>query len=247
MKLATLIIALTLAGTALAQTPTGTVDLLWQANTYTPPWYRGHSLPTAGSVVKVVALPHIKVGGGLPAQAGEASARDLIFRWQKDGRDVPSVSGAGQDTLSYIVDSGGNTIAVAVLNRTGTLLAARRLTLLASEPKVVLYEEDPLAGTAYWQAVATTTLLAEPELTVRAEPYFFTRAAVEAGRLNYEWKLNGKKIITDAANTQLLTFAAPAEGGGENTIELAVSNLANALQSAKTKLLLKFNQQNFSF
>ncbi len=232
-----MILGFSLAGVAFAQT-TGSVDLLWQADTYLPSWYQGHSLPSAGSVVKVVAIPHIAAG------KGEMATSELSFQWQKDGRDIGSASGAGQNTLSYIADLGGNTVAVAVENRTGALLAANRLILAASAPKLVLYEDDPLQGTVFWRALASSTPLVKSELTVRVEPYFFTRAAVAGRQVSYQWSRNGKAVASGEA---VITFTVPNEGRGENLIEVAMENLTNALQSAKTTLLLNFNQPNFNF
>lgn len=60
------------------------VDILWQAETYTPPFYQGYARPSFGSDLKLFAIPHIK------DSLGNTIAKDkLIFNWQKDGKNLP--------------------------------------------------------------------------------------------------------------------------------------------------------------
>ena len=62
-----LALALSLGATAGAQTANH-IDLFWEADTYTPPFYRGHSQVSAESEVEVVADAYIydRTGKKLP-------------------------------------------------------------------------------------------------------------------------------------------------------------------------------------
>lgn len=209
----------------------GTVDLLWSADTYTPPFYRGRALPTAHSQVTVVAMPNF------------GAVENLNFTWTKDGRNIGSASGRGKNVLVYTSDAAGvaNDIRVSVDDTDA------QLVLPVVAPRLVIYESDALQGINYEQSVDANYNLVAPEATFLAEPYYFSRASVEDNRVEFDWRLNGKKVITDLSDQRLATFAAPEEGSGENTITIGAKNLANTLQLASAKFLIKFNQQDFSF
>ena len=108
----------------------------------------------------------------------------------------------------------------------------------------VFYRDDPLGGTLFNQALNGSYTLAAPEVTLRAVPFFFTLADVTAKRLSYNWQMNQSKVITDASDQQLATFAPPAEGSGANTITVSAENLASIFQTAKNNLKLSFGQAN---
>src|SRR5262245_18430252 len=74
-----------------AQPPLGTVDLLWQGEVYTPPFYLGRALWSGQSRLTVVAVPHV----------GSSAANSLVYRWTRDGEVLGNASGVGKRTLSF--------------------------------------------------------------------------------------------------------------------------------------------------
>src|SRR3989344_8002173 len=58
-----------------AQTTGNTVDLLWEGETYTPTFYAGRSLPSAGSLVRAVAMPNVI------QNRQRLSSSQLVFKW----------------------------------------------------------------------------------------------------------------------------------------------------------------------
>src|SRR3990167_4013379 len=90
-----LTLALLAGNQALAQN-TNQVNLLWEANTYTPPFYRGHSAVTPGSEVTVVADAYLYDGRG-----NKLDDASLNFDWRKDNRAISSASGLGGKTLVF--------------------------------------------------------------------------------------------------------------------------------------------------
>src|SRR3989344_8291471 len=69
------------------------VDLLWEADSYVPPFYRCRALPSSGSNVRVAALPHIPNASGT-----EISASELTYTWRKDNQILESFSGKGKSS-----------------------------------------------------------------------------------------------------------------------------------------------------
>ena len=73
------------------------ISLIYEANTYTPPFYKGKALPSSESVVTLLALPRFIKNNGTPI-----SSKDLIFTWKKEGVVDGANSGLGKDTYVFI-------------------------------------------------------------------------------------------------------------------------------------------------
>lgn len=203
------------------------VDLVWEAQTSVPPLYHGKAQPSAGSQVKVSALPLATGQNGV-----RLKITDFDYQWSKNGEPLPGVGGSGQNILNYLVGANENQTTIAV---TATALADRNLVLRQEinipvlKPKLVYYEKDPLWGTLYHLALPAEYELKKPELTVLVEPFFFNSGQKAMG-LEYLWKLNGQRIISDESNPHTVTFTAPANSlSGKNIVETSVKAITNQL------------------
>ena len=89
------------------QSPTGTlretkiidpseVDLLWQGEVYTPPFYSGKTLWPRQGKITIVAIPHVTATGG-----GELDPSNLVYKWSKDGVVLGQSSGFGKNSISF--------------------------------------------------------------------------------------------------------------------------------------------------
>ncbi|MEK7650795.1 MAG: hypothetical protein AAB364_02935 [Patescibacteria group bacterium] len=233
------LLALIFASFALTTQATGAeINLIWNAETYTPPFFLGHSAATPGSSVRVAALA-----------PGAGATSQLQFRWWRNGQFLTQASGTGRDVLTFTADDNGeSTITLRLNNTSGELLAEKTLTIPASQPRLVIYENNPLTGISYSQAIGTGLTLAKPELALLAEPYYFSRADVANKKLNYAWQLNSQKLTTSADDGRAVTFGLPSEGGaGENTVTLSAESLSNLLQAAKRTFIIKFGGSSFNF
>ena len=147
-----------------------TVDLLWEGETYVPTFYAGRPLPTAGNLVRVVAMPMVTQNGQ------RLRVERLIFQWVKDFNPIQSASGLGKNVLEYRADQGGGSsiVNVAVLTTQGERLAEDRVIITPTKPKVVLYRETPLTNPSRARGLAGVTPIGSTETTLVAEPFFFS-------------------------------------------------------------------------
>ena len=44
------------------------IDMLWEADTITPPWYKGRALSSSGSYITAMAIPHIGTDAAKPLE-----------------------------------------------------------------------------------------------------------------------------------------------------------------------------------
>ncbi len=222
---------------------TNQVDLLWEADTYRPPFYRGHSQASPESEVKVVADAHFYNSRGVAIADSQ-----LDFQWEKDARRISSFSGPGGRELVFTADVAGlaHEIKVTITSPDGTSLT-RKILIPVDEPQIRLYEDNPLIGTIYGRAIAEPLVLNQSEITLIAEPYFFSADQIKAKRLQFAWFLNNKATTLDQARPNRIILLTPENNAGENKLQLNISSLDKILQEASASLTIKFNQANFNF
>jgi hypothetical protein len=71
------------------------VDILWQANTYTPPFYKGKALFTPESNVTFIALFNIIIGGK------RVDPSDVVYKWKVNRTVDGANSGFGKNSYNY--------------------------------------------------------------------------------------------------------------------------------------------------
>lgn len=223
-----------------ATTKAAEIDLLWSADTYMPPFFQGHSAATPGSTVRVAAL----------APSGAGATGRWQFRWWRNGQFLTQASGAGRDLLTFTVDDNNREekIVLRLNDQNGQLLTEKTLSIPIGQPRLVLYENSPLTGINYAQAIGAGYTLVKPELALLAEPYYFSRGDAAGKRLEYAWQLNDRKLTANANDGRSVTFGLPSSGGaGENLVTLSVENPNNILQTARRAFNIKFGGASFSF
>jgi hypothetical protein len=203
------------------------VDILWEALNYTPANYKGKSLATSGSLIRITALPYFP----------ESSSK-LIYEWQIDYKNLPDVSGMGKN--SFVFKSADiynkNKIGLTVSNYNRSIVAQKSIDIEILAPKLVFYEESPLEGVKYNKALTGDIQMEQGEIIIRAEPYFFSLGDLE--KISYEWMMNGEKIIPEEF-TNVLSLRK-GETSGRSLIELKASNPSNVLQYADNSLGINY-------
>lgn len=168
-----------------------TID--WEADTYTPPFYRGKALPSPRAGLRLVST----------IQGTSLSPANFVYQWKKNGLVLPEVSGYGASavTIPQAFDQGSNTIIeVTAAPLDGSFSTKKSITIAATNPQPLLYQELPLHGVAYQAALGANVATASNEFTAHVEPYFAPLADWIAGKILYRWTANGAPLSTGAAS-----------------------------------------------
>lgn len=203
------------------------VDILWEALTYTPSAYKGKALPSSESTVRITAAPHFSV---LPSK--------LIYEWKVDYKNMPSLSGTGKQSFVLKMPENFNSVKVSVnvSNYNKTITAEESVSISSGKPKILFYEDNQLEGARYNKALAQEIQLNDSEITIKAEPYFFSRKDLEY--LSYSWSINNQKAETEKFPNSI--FLKKGEGSGVSVIGLKIENTLNILQFAENFLRINF-------
>ncbi|OGF63508.1 hypothetical protein A2926_02490 [Candidatus Giovannonibacteria bacterium RIFCSPLOWO2_01_FULL_44_40] len=214
------------------------IDFVVHSATYVPQFYRGAALPTPGSVVEVIAVPHLFRGGS------RISQQNLIYEWSLDGKPVLSQSGGGRNKLALkLADVGGSSYLVTLKINTldGVVFTQKSARIKTYEPEILFYETNALTGLKP-QAILSFFGLAGSSFSILAEPFFFDLNSLK--RSEVRWSANGEKIALTAEpkNPRLLELTAPSGAESQTNFSLKIEDKEHIFQSAEAGLMVKASQ-----
>ncbi len=213
------------------------INLVWEADTTIPPLYKGKALYSAGSSYKVVAFPTVYSG------SSRISPNALSYQWSHAGDSVPDQSGLGRYVFAGQGDQLQASEEVSVDVYYGTAkVGSATLSIPVTAPKIVLYERDALRGAIYDAAMPQAISLQANEITLQAEPYYFSMAAKNAGTLSYVWTLNGESVSGPDTARGVLTLRQSGSGAGSAAVGVTMQNTNpdQFVQTAQTALQIVF-------
>lgn len=213
------------------------VDILWEADTYTPPFYKGKALATSQSYIKVLGVPSFvdKTGSAI-------SSDNLIYFWKKTYTPNPNDSGVGRNTYFYraAYTFNDDTIETTVSSPDNGLSINKKTKISILEPKIVFYERKPLEGVRYENSLLGNFTIKEQEVTLRAEPYFFSLITANNNGAAFTWQLDRKNLDVSPDRKSEFTLRKPESGSGHAGISIKISNTGYDLQSASKNMTLSY-------
>jgi hypothetical protein len=115
-------------------------------------------------------------------------------------------------------------------------------TIPTSNPKLMFYEQAPLLGIQFDQALSGVKNKSGNEVVIRAVPYFFSTDNYLNNELIYTWRINGNNVATgmDAMNMTI-----PKQGKGAETynIGLRIQNPKRILQEGNAQAGISFDAE----
>ena len=218
-------------------------DIIWEADTYVPPFYKGKALAIARSAVKIVALPDFYSGGK------QINPKDLVYVWRDNNKDAPFTdsSGYGKNVLSLSMSQilRDTNISVETSSRAKSIRSQQNIILAPQNTRLLFYESNPVEGIIYEKAISGTFNLTREDFSVKAEPYFFSNKSRSGGNLSYGWFLGGKKITPDSS--EQITLKQTGNSSGVSSLSLTIENLTNIFEQASKSFTLNFKKESLSF
>lgn len=204
------------------------IDLLWESDSYVPPFYEGRALPSAGTVLRLQAAPHFRSPGG-----GELPASGLTYTWRRNDEVIASVSGRGKFTATIPAPAlfGVDVISVEAASFDGAFSGEASARIPSTEPTLALYENHPLFGILYNRALGGETLIPDSEMTFAAIPYFAEARSPNDRALNWSWRVNGEGVAGDQRRPSELTVSAQ-NSNGFALLSLELMHLTNVFLQA---------------
>lgn len=199
------------------------IDLLVDSDSYTPPFYTGRALPSPGTDIMLQAIPWLRDANGSPIASSK-----LRFTWKRNNQVVGSVSGIGRSSAVLASPNlfATDIIEVDVASLDGSVAGSASVILPSTEPQLVLYENHPLFGFEYYNALAAKNPISENEMTFAVVPYFAQASGPNDPNLEYQWTVNGNPVKGNAADQSEITISA-VNSNGDATIGLSMTHATN--------------------
>jgi hypothetical protein len=213
------------------------VDLIIEPKSYVPPFYKGATLFANQGTVRIIAIPQIIIGGE------KVDSKNLMFRWQKNGNILASNSGTGLNilTLESSIPARDLNIELDILNSSGKTIAETSKILSADDPKVLFYENNPLYGILFNEAIVENYYLGQKEeLDIVAEPYFFDILNNSENGSTYNWSLNGNSVSSSGKPNELLLRQANTSLKGSASVSVDVNGLVKIFQFTSNNFNVNF-------
>ena len=217
------------------------IDMLWEAQTYTPPFYKGKAIPTFKSLVKVTAIPRY----------GKASSepRQFMYSW-KYNRTLTVGQGLGRNSALIKMGYADTPVPVSVdVSLPGDEWAGQRTdNIRGGEAVVRFYEQAPLLGINFNKALGKEVTGSGNQFTIKAVPYFFSKEDVDEGVLIYTWRLGNSNVVPGLDPTLLLVSK---KGTDEEQLRaqqfkatLRVQTTRHLLQDGQTVTTISLPEEN---
>lgn len=212
------------------------VDLLWEALTYTPAWYKGKSMPIFKSQLKFSAIPFL-------FSKGEKISPDaLVYEWSLNGKKDIAKSGLGKKYFIFPVNRvGDGIIVIAKISNLDKSVNHEKIFVFSDAeqgPKINLYADDLAEGLQTNRLIKNSLDLKKGDVRLRAEPFFFSGAPQNT--IAYEWFLNGKQMASSGFSN--IAALRVGTGNGTATLEASVKNTLSITQFARETLRIVFGE-----
>lgn len=174
-----------------------TVDILWQADTYVPPFYKGKALPSHKSNIITFAIPEFP----------GVDPKKVHYRWSVDRTTYVGI-GTGVTSAKILAtwEKSPTNLAVEAKSPDGLYRATHRVSPVSVRPEIYFYEDSPLSGTRFGRALSGSISVDAPEYTLTAAPYFFSRTNRLLGHLVFEWYIDNRRVRLERDTTERITI-----------------------------------------
>lgn len=208
------------------------LEIVWEANTYTPPFYVGRPLPNGESAITILAVPNVVQGGS------RVSASNMVYRWYVGSSQSPYRSGYGVNTVTVTPPQFENTFFVRVVaeTRDGSVRAEGTTQIVVTRPRVAIYERAPLLGIRFDQATMAETTLSDDEKTFVAFPLYVNNLDIP----DYTWTVGGREATQTGRTERELTLRRENDAGGQVRVSFVLKNVAALFEEAQESFLLNF-------
>jgi hypothetical protein len=202
------------------------IDMLWEANTYTPYQYKGKALITPLSSVKITAIPHIFYGGR------RLSKNELFFDWFLNDNWIKEKSGKGRNSFivkSPILYTKKTSIKVWVSDASKTFKKIETITISNNHPKILIYQYD-----SFRKTISRVEVLAGEKKEFIAEPYFIPKESFK--NITYRWIMNGGELKNEKP-FNILNFKSDIDMRGNAFINVNIK-FNDLLESIKKSFVI---------
>ena len=218
------------------------VEIIEQADSFTPPFYKGKALASTEGGVTLIALPLFITSSGR-----KVSSEEVIFKWKRNGSVLFDESGLGRNFITVKVPYIKEAVVKFEVEATSpehNLIARGTHFLQPENPQIIFYENNPLLGLIFNKALTGTRLLSKDEVVITAYPFFFDEGVINDQNTNFRWSINGRTTNPTERKRNSITLRRPEGASGISIISLSIENTKRIFESASQSLRIDLGNSN---
>lgn len=200
-----------------------TMNLIWEAQTAVPPFYKGKALPTTESPVRAMAIAYF--GTTTPTT-------NTTYSWKKNGKTSIG-EGVNLTNTVFLGAWEGEAVSISANAKYGDLTASKSMIVPSVKPSLLFYEVSPTQGVLTQELLNNNPIRNTVELAIKVIPFGFSNKEKNNDRILYEWSVGNKKVRTGkgtAYETITLSKSDIALKIGEIPVKLLAQNTSNVMQ-----------------
>jgi hypothetical protein len=188
------------------------IDLITEAMTYVPSFYRGRALAVEELPVRFIALPHTQ---------RVLSPSEYTYQWELNN----SVLFGGPIKGKYAIDMpmpryDDHILKVTVFDPQGHIVGTVAQNLSSAHPELHFYEQNILTGVQF-RALSDTHILIGDEVTLTAQPFFIAER-LDQNLVAFTWNIDGKEVSPGDVPHEI-TLRKTGASGSANITAIATS------------------------
>ncbi len=211
------------------------VDTIWEAQTATPPFYRGKALPSHESLIKTMAIAHFGTS---------TDSTQINYTWKKD-KNTGIGSGINIKSSSLFGAWENTSVPVKVTATINNMTANSSVDIPSFKPAVIFYEVSPTQGILTQEILNNNPIRNTVELSIKAIPFGFSSKEKSKSQILYEWRAGNKIIKSGQGDGMEEIFISRGNSNlkeGEINISLSTQNTINVMQYTLDKFSWKFTE-----
>jgi len=206
-----------------------TIDIILEAYTHVPDFYKGRALPSNDSKARAIAV--VNDNSSTPDTA-------YAYKWSVGSNLISGGAVKGRNVLEFDIPhyiNGG--IALEVFDSSGALVGKKNLPLTPVNPELHFYEHSPLRG-LFEKAITGPHPLIGEETTIYGEPYYFN-ADMNEREADFAWEINGVRTPHNPESPNTISLLRQG-GAGKADIRFILQAKTKIPQLLENKFSLIF-------
>jgi len=215
------------------------IDTLWEVtDAYTPPFYRGKTLPTKQSEIKITAIPETLL-------IEPTDAPNLIYYWDRNYTRQQAGSGFGRQSFTFEADplDINEKITVTSNDRRENSFATNTIDILTDtyEPKILFYAFNENDRLLTQRALNTNNIINSDTVKLSFHPLHMSSIEKNFVDLFVNWSLNNEPQAPQDFALQNELFVTSGGQTGAIDVNVELEGIEKLLQKTSGNFELVFN------
>ncbi len=218
------------------------IDLLWEVRDgYTPPFYKGKSLPIQQSDVRITAIPETLL-------IEPTDAPNLIYYWDRNYQRQQRASGFGKQSYEFTFDPLVNTekISVTSNDRRENSFAQNVIDIPTNihKPKILFYEIDASDRLLTHRELSESNIINSDIIKFSFHPLHMSNSKPNFTDMFVNWSVNNSAQPPQDFDKQNELYITSNGVAGATSVSLGLEGIEKLLQQATKNFNIIFQPQN---